>query len=324
MTGTVRVEGTGEPVAGARVRVDLGTRDLRGDFREAVTDADGRYSIPLPEGNARPLFFDPPPGYWLPDPGKHWKFFAVTPQQPVYRKDYLLRRGTAWTFRLTRGPKKEPVVHGFASTYQVPGDSIISVNARTDSRGEATLTLPDEAGKVGIILSAWDEGRVLLRMEWGHGIRPPWKGCSLEAGPERRIQLIDAAGGTVTIRGPVNVSTVDHPTLVTASLPEVDPGSYGRITGTVIDQEGRPIAGATVTIYFQHRQGGAIWRGMSIQSGPMPRAASSSARSRGRLVRMILASSRSWCTRTVMRAAIRTSSSSSRTPTGLRSWARFA
>ena len=254
----MRVEGTGEPVAGARVRVDLGTRDLRGDFREAVTDADGRYSIPLPEGNARPLFFDPPPGYWLPDPGKHWKFFAVTPQQPVYRKDYLLRRGTAWTFRLTRGPKKEPVVHGFASTYQVPGDSIISVNARTDSRGEATLTLPDEAGKVGIILSAWDEGRVLLRMEWGHGIRPPWKGCSLEAGPERRIQLIDAAGGTVTIRGPVDVSTVEHPTLVTASLPEVDPGSYGRITGTVIDQEGRPIAGATVTIYFQHRQGGAI------------------------------------------------------------------
>ena len=209
MTGTVRVEGSGEPVAGAKVQVDLGTRDLRADFREAVTDADGRYSIPLPEGNARPLFFYPPPGYWLPDAGKHWKFFAVTPQQPVYRKDYLLRRGTTWTFRLTRGPKKEPVVHGFASTYHVPGDSDISVNARTDSKGDATLTFPDEAGKVGVILRAGDEGHVLLRMEWSHGIPPPVeREFPRTAARERRIRLIDAAGGTVTITGPVDVSTV--------------------------------------------------------------------------------------------------------------------
>ncbi len=54
MTGTVRVEGTGEPVAGARVQVDLGTRDLSGDFREAVTDADGRYTIPLAGGQCAP------------------------------------------------------------------------------------------------------------------------------------------------------------------------------------------------------------------------------------------------------------------------------
>ena len=174
MTGTVRVEGTGEPVAGAKVQVDLGTKDLSGDFREAVTDANGRYTIPLPEGNARPLFFYPPPGYWLPDPGKHWKFFAVTPQQPVYRKDYLVRRGTAWMFRLTRGPKKEPVVQGFASSYHLPGDSSISVNAKTDSEGDATLTFPDEAGKVTISLSARDrdEGNVLVKLEWSHGIRP--------------------------------------------------------------------------------------------------------------------------------------------------------
>jgi hypothetical protein len=65
MTGTVRVEGTGEPVAGARVQVDLGTKDLMGDFREAVTDAGGLYTVPLPEGNARalPSFFHLPPGY---------------------------------------------------------------------------------------------------------------------------------------------------------------------------------------------------------------------------------------------------------------------
>ena len=88
MTGTVRVEGTGEPVAGARVQVELGSRDLSGDFVEAVTDKDGRYLISLPEGNARPLFFTPPRGYWLPEPSKHWRFFAVTPREPVHREDY--------------------------------------------------------------------------------------------------------------------------------------------------------------------------------------------------------------------------------------------
>ena len=112
MTGTVRVEGTGEPVAGARVQVDLGSKDFGGDFREAVTDAEGWYTIPLPEGNARPLFFSPPPGYWLPEPARHCQFFAVTPQQPVYRKDYEVRRGTAWTFRLTRGPSRSRSCRG--------------------------------------------------------------------------------------------------------------------------------------------------------------------------------------------------------------------
>ena len=103
MTGSVRVEGTGEPVAGAKVQVDLGRIDLRGDMREALTDADGHYMIALPEGNARPWILIPPPGYWLPDANKHRDFFAVTPQQPVYRKDYLVRRGSVWKFRLTNG-----------------------------------------------------------------------------------------------------------------------------------------------------------------------------------------------------------------------------
>ncbi len=93
MTGTVRLEGTNEPIAGAKVQVDLGTIDLQGDMREALTDANGHYTIPLPEGNARPWILIPPAGYWLADGNKKMEFFAVTPQQPVYHKDYLVPPG---------------------------------------------------------------------------------------------------------------------------------------------------------------------------------------------------------------------------------------
>ena len=38
-----------------------------------------------------------------------FEFFAVTPRQSVFRKDYVVRRRTVWTFRLTLGAKQEPV-----------------------------------------------------------------------------------------------------------------------------------------------------------------------------------------------------------------------
>jgi RNA polymerase sigma factor (sigma-70 family) len=262
MTGTVRVEGTGEPIAGARVQVDLGTRDMSGDFREAVTDANGRYSIPLPQGNARPLFFYPPPGYWLPDPAKNSRFFAVTPEDPVYRKDYEVRRGTAWTFRLTRVPKREPVGAGFASSYHLPGDASLFVSEKTDPNGEATVTLPDEAVKVTISLSSKDreEGMVLVKLDKSHGFRPGAVEAvkRIDEHGEPHFRITDEARGIARVSGPVEPSVERGRLVLTASLPEADPRSFGRITGSVIDRDGRPIAGATVTLYYQYRQWGAI------------------------------------------------------------------
>jgi hypothetical protein len=258
----VRVEGTGEPVAGARVQVDLGTKDLSGDFREAVNDANGRYTIPLPEGNARPLFFYPPPGYWLPDPAKNWKFFAVTPQEPIYRKDYEVRRGAVWTFRLTRGPKREPVAPGFVSSYHLPGDSSLFINERTDPKGDATVTLPGEAVKVTISLSPKDEGEsmVLVKVDKSHGFRPGAvkEVKRIDEPGEPRFRIVDEAGGTATVSGPVEPSIVQGKLVLATSLPEVAPKSFGSVTGTVVDQGGHPIAGANVTLYYQHREGGAI------------------------------------------------------------------
>lgn len=46
--------------------------------------------------------------------------------------------------------------------------------------------------------------------------------------------------------------------MISAVFPEATPESTGILTGTVIDAEGRPIAGANVAICFMEGQGGSI------------------------------------------------------------------
>jgi len=251
MRGTVRLEGTDQPIAGAKLQVDLGTFDLKGDMREAVTDADGHYTIPLPEGNARPWILIPPPGYWLPDATKRMEFFAVTPQQSVYRKDYLVRRGSVWKFLLTSGPRRQPVQSG-------------SVRARpsldrTDEKGLASVTLPHDAGETTVYLGTKNQSGTLepVAINWDAGFRPDAvkdvKRLQTPGQPTR-FQLTDAAGRSATLSGPIEPAVTSGllagELVISASFPEATPDSTGTLTGTVLDQDGSPIADANVTINF--------------------------------------------------------------------------
>jgi RNA polymerase sigma factor (sigma-70 family) len=267
MTGTVRVEGTGEPVAGARVQVDLGTRDLTTDFHEAVTDANGQYTIPLPEGNARtlPSFFKFPTGYWLPEPARNAGFFAVTSQQPVHRQDYQVRRGTLWRLRLTRGPKQASVVQGSINRYHIAGDFNVSIMEKSDANGFATLTLPEEAAKITMQLAPKDRdgGSVLIKLDKSHGFRPGAvrevkRFDELDRAGSTALLIVDESGGKATVTGPVEASVTAGQLLLSASLPELVPNSFGNITGNVVEVNGRPIAGANIALYYAYRDWGTI------------------------------------------------------------------
>ena len=234
--------------------------NLRGDYPEALTDSSGRYTIPLPEGSARPFTFSPPPGYWLPDPASHMQFFAATPQQPVHRKDYVVRRGTPWMFRLTRGPKHEPVDSGVVSTFTIPGECNIYFSEKTDPRGITSITLPDEAARTTISVTPrqMDEGMGLVKLDKGQGFRP---GAvrdvkRIEEAGEPRFRLTDEAGGNATVTGPVEPIVVQGRVMLSVTLPELDPDAFGNVTGTVVDQDNRPVAGATVTCFFTYRTWG--------------------------------------------------------------------
>ena len=103
LTGSVRVEGTMRPVQGGRFTVLLGdvTGSSNPDRSRTVTSGeDGQFLVDLPPGQARASTFQAPVGYWAPGNKKTQETFVLSRSQPVYRKDYVVRRGIVWPFRL--------------------------------------------------------------------------------------------------------------------------------------------------------------------------------------------------------------------------------
>ncbi len=96
MTGTVRDESTGAPVAGVTVEVVTGYRskEYGANFATAKSGKNGTYALGLSAGHYQPSFPVPPAGYWFPLK-KARELFALTKAEPVARQDYLVRRGNA-------------------------------------------------------------------------------------------------------------------------------------------------------------------------------------------------------------------------------------
>ena len=111
LTGSVRLEGTDEPVAGATVDVMIADsgQGHRGANRTALSGVDGRYTVDLTPGSARSWTLIPPVGYWAPRDLQRSEEFVVSKDEPVHRKDYLVRRGTVWDFRITRAHEAKPL-----------------------------------------------------------------------------------------------------------------------------------------------------------------------------------------------------------------------
>ena len=111
MEGAVRVDGTGQPVAGAKIQVRVADsgKNHRGEVR-VTSGKDGRYVLKLLPGNGQAWTLFPPAGYWVPNHAKNRiEPFALSPAEPVHRKDYVLRRGTVWTFRVTGSRDGKPM-----------------------------------------------------------------------------------------------------------------------------------------------------------------------------------------------------------------------
>jgi hypothetical protein len=134
LAGSVRVEGTGEPVKGGQFDIQLGdlvSSNDPGRIRTVTSGVDGQFVIDLPGGQAFLGTFQPPVGYWALKNNIGRETLVLSPSQPIYRKDFLVRRGTIWPFRLTigldmAGPWKE-----FGSDHPVASRSAASSRART-------------------------------------------------------------------------------------------------------------------------------------------------------------------------------------------------
>ena len=87
----------------------------------------------------------------------------------------------------------------------------------------------------------------MLVLEVPPGFRPDQlKEVSLEEGEKRVFRLVNASGGSTRLQANAHVEPVnEHGKLVIRVMfPESGPTNEGELTGQVVNDQGRPIAGA--------------------------------------------------------------------------------
>ncbi len=179
ITGRVSVEGTNEPVPGARLVVDLGfggrnpiLGESQDSSRDIRTGADGRFRVEIPAGYASIGLFELPPGYfrgkWDPSSAD----VILSRESPVSRKDYVVRRGTTWDFRVSGGSGGAGARVYFMNPTRIGEEPAFAV--RSDPSGTAILTLPPDSRKLTGHVSGDGElaSSINLGLEWETGFRP--------------------------------------------------------------------------------------------------------------------------------------------------------
>jgi hypothetical protein len=260
--GSMRIEGTGEPVAGVKVRIDPTDcyPPFRADPKEIETDATGRFALDLPAGHFRYLISGLPRGYWVPRGQPFVELLALGSEQPSIRRDCLVRKGTEWTFHVTRGTGADPrPVPGYVTGVQ----SYEAFMARADDRGRMDLALPPEGRKVTLsiwesfgmerspVLSRASTGPLLANLEWESNFRPDeLQEISRMEGEGRRFRLVDADGKRATIQVPDAIEPInrDGQLVIRVALPDRRPEDFGELEGRVLDDEGHAIGGAQVAL----------------------------------------------------------------------------
>lgn len=236
--GSVKVEGTGEPVKGAKFNVILSASNFQGGpwkERDVESGDDGTFDVDLPAGQARAWTLFPPPGYWMPNDGQSRETFIVSRSHPVQRTDYVVKRGKVWNFRLEQGKDRKPVSGGMI----LVASSQMAARAVSDDQGMAKVTLPAEGGKFtlqAISRLTLGERAVTLALEAGKG-------------PALKVTF-----GNETVAP----TQIDGKPVFRIHLPDQSSKTYGALSGWVVDVEGRPIEAARVQIGVGGAQSGGM------------------------------------------------------------------
>jgi hypothetical protein len=177
---------------------------------------------------------------------------AVRPDEPVIRKEYRVRKGTIWNFQFSRGSHRAPS-KGFVSAL-VPA---IPIRASADARGRALLTLPTEGPRAQLQIRESDPqataeiqtGFLRLRLDWEPGFQPNELEEILRLeGNNRRFRLVDSDEKSATLQAPEGIEPVRESgkLVLHAFFLHRDAEDFGALTGRILDEEGKPIAGARV------------------------------------------------------------------------------
>jgi protocatechuate 3,4-dioxygenase beta subunit len=250
LKGVVSLEGTNEPLAGARIRVHQGASHL--DAALAVqSDKDGRFALDVDAGNAFVNFY-PPIGYLRSGSGSEQ--IAFTKTAPEASLNFRARRGTRWDFKVTNGPTGETVpgtVTAFSRSRPTGG----ICRSQKGQDGLQVLTLPSEFGEMSILIQKEIKGGSFssLRLEWDDHFQPEAiKSIERVPGDAIRYRLTDLSGNSATLATTdlAEAKMARGKLVIDVPLPAPDPKNLVELIGQVVDEEGKPIADALVTLEY--------------------------------------------------------------------------
>ena len=265
LTGSVRLEGTGEPIARARLEVvpeDINM--IRHSIgKVAETGADGGFAVDVPAGNFRVWVSDPPPGYLVASIQEAPAILTVGPDHPVVNRDFRVRKGAIWTFRFARGLDQKPTP-GFVAANALGNRQGIPSRVQADEHGWARLTLPTEGRKVSLAVresspesNELQTGMLTMSLDWETSFHPDeLEEITRLDGKDRLFRLIDADGKAATLQVPDAFEPINDKGMlvIRVAIPYRESKDFTVITGQVLDEQGGPVAGARVGITAMMRR----------------------------------------------------------------------
>jgi hypothetical protein len=259
---------TGEPVAGAKVRVLIDGVSDKANFAEALSGPDGRYVVAVPLGHSRIFGVHAPKGYYTQDP-ESFGTMLTTAAEPNVDRDFVLEPGSPWQvevhgvtvpadkppqFSAYPNPEPNPEQQWFAS------GEIIRVGC--DARGKAVLTVPADVGRYRFSCdlmqapSRYEIPSANLEIEANFNPRRI-KGAA-EPIPERKAaRLRDAAGRSAVVEG-VEVLVDAGQAVLRFHAQSVPNASALVLRGAAVDEAGKPVEGAKFTAAFRIGRSGRM------------------------------------------------------------------
>ena len=256
-TASVQIDGTGEPVAGAKVRIQS---DKRSGLQArppllVQTDADGRFVADLPAGIVSVEIVECPRGYyWVRKSPGFADSFAMGAEQEIHR-EYLVRKGTTWDIHFTRGAEGKPAP-GYVCGGNIEWTE--QFEAFADERGQLHFTVPIDQRIVSLEVrefahhpSRLSTGSIALVLAWEPDFQPAGAKEIVRAAHSSGYHFIDVNTKSAEIRGKASsIQPVieNGALLIRVPLPDRDSEYFGAVTGQVLDENDRPLPGVLVGI----------------------------------------------------------------------------